>query len=389
MAELIDLIYEAALDQSVWPLVTERLADLTGAAVCQISIFDVPEQASFNIDRRLPPEALRQYTDHWVHHNPLVKAGLRQPVGRVLSMHDLIPKDELLHTPIYNEFFAPLQLEERLGASLINDRSLWAAFAIWRSAEQGAFDCSVGNLLNTLIPHLKRALRLSFRLSELTTMRNASMELLNQLQQPLLLVDSACHILFSNPAAEEILANPAEGGLRRDLEGVLHAQRYTDTLTLHKLAAATARCDADSETYAGGHLCLTRGCDRTPISVVVVPLRRQICWLARGYPTAILFVFDPERVCDPTTETLRQEFSFTTTEAAVALEILKGQGLKFAARNLGVSPTTIRTHLNALFHKTGTRRQAEFVRVLLQRSCAVGKAHKRPREFHLRHTAEK
>jgi DNA-binding CsgD family transcriptional regulator len=86
----------------------------------------------------------------------------------------------------------------------------------------------------------------------------------------------------------------------------------------------------------------------------------------------MLFVSDPERTIDPTADSLRQEFGLTAAEAAVAKEILNGRGLKVAARSLGVSPTTVRTHLTAVFSKTCTQRQAELVRVLLQRSCQIG-----------------
>src|ERR1700739_1320995 len=100
LVELIGLIYEAGRDQNIWPVVTERLADLTGADACQISMFDVAAQISINIETRLPPEAVQHYANYWVYHNPLIKPGLRQPVGKLLSMYNLLPKEDLVRTPI-------------------------------------------------------------------------------------------------------------------------------------------------------------------------------------------------------------------------------------------------------------------------------------------------
>jgi DNA-binding CsgD family transcriptional regulator len=369
LVELLGLIYEAAQDQSIWPLVTERLADLTGAEVCQISMFDIAAQTLANIDTRLPPEAVRNYADYWVYHNPLIKPGLRQPVGRLISMYTLVPRDELVRTTIYNEFFAPMRLEEKLGASLINDSSHWAAFGIWRSAHKSAFDRSVEELLQMVVPHLQRALRCNLQLSKLATMRKASEEVLDRLQQPSLVVDALCRVLFANQAAEEILAD--RHSVRRDREGVLRAAKHAETVALHQLVAATAAHKHDDVKCDSRRLRLMRGEGRPTLNVLVAPLPKQESWLVSRQPAAVLFFFDPERFCDPTAETLRQEFGFTVAEATVALEILNGRGLKFAAQRLGVSPTTIRTHLTALFHKTATTRQAELVRVLLQRGGSV------------------
>jgi hypothetical protein len=104
--ELIGLIYEAALDRSVWAIVADPLADLMGATVCQISSYDGKTGAADEIAPRVPPEASRSYLDDWVQHNPFVEAGLRHPVGEVFATNDLVAKSEFARTAIYNEFFA-------------------------------------------------------------------------------------------------------------------------------------------------------------------------------------------------------------------------------------------------------------------------------------------
>jgi DNA-binding CsgD family transcriptional regulator len=62
---------------------------------------------------------------------------------------------------------------------------------------------------------------------------------------------------------------------------------------------------------------------------------------------------------------LRRRFDLTFTEAALAVEILRGDGRKAAARRCGISDATAKTHLANIFEKTGTHRQAELVRFLL------------------------
>jgi DNA-binding CsgD family transcriptional regulator len=68
---------------------------------------------------------------------------------------------------------------------------------------------------------------------------------------------------------------------------------------------------------------------------------------------------------------IQQDYGLTRMEAVVALQLLNNQGLKAVAAHLGIAPTTVRTHLTAVFDKTGTRRQVDLVRLLLQNGRLV------------------
>jgi DNA-binding CsgD family transcriptional regulator len=58
-------------------------------------------------------------------------------------------------------------------------------------------------------------------------------------------------------------------------------------------------------------------------------------------------------------------------EAAVALEIAKGDGRGAAAKRLGLSQNTVRTHLSAIFDKLGIHRQAQLTRLVQSLSSAA------------------
>ena len=70
---------------------------------------------------------------------------------------------------------------------------------------------------------------------------------------------------------------------------------------------------------------------------------------------------------------LREAFGLTEAEITVAARLAVGTGgLKSIAASLGVSVSTIRTHLQRAFDKTGTHRQAELVRLLLTHESGLG-----------------
>jgi DNA-binding NarL/FixJ family response regulator len=49
----------------------------------------------------------------------------------------------------------------------------------------------------------------------------------------------------------------------------------------------------------------------------------------------------------------------------VAIRLIQGDGIKPIAESMCLSAGTVRTHVQHIFDKTGTHRQAELVRTLL------------------------
>jgi DNA-binding CsgD family transcriptional regulator len=63
---------------------------------------------------------------------------------------------------------------------------------------------------------------------------------------------------------------------------------------------------------------------------------------------------------------LKSRFDLTPAEARIVLRLVAGDSLQSAAKALGVTYGTVRTHLKAVFQKTGACRQAELVIVVIQ-----------------------
>jgi DNA-binding CsgD family transcriptional regulator len=56
------------------------------------------------------------------------------------------------------------------------------------------------------------------------------------------------------------------------------------------------------------------------------------------------------------------------------IEMVWGEGLQASADVLGISLTTARTHLPHVFKKTGSRRQAELERLILQSQAGMSES---------------
>ena len=80
---------------------------------------------------------------------------------------------------------------------------------------------------------------------------------------------------------------------------------------------------------------------------------------------ALVLIIDPDDEPEPGLALVRRLYRLTEAEAQVALRVMHGANLKQVAEELSISHATVRTHLQHVFDKTGTHRQAELVRLLL------------------------
>lgn len=79
---------------------------------------------------------------------------------------------------------------------------------------------------------------------------------------------------------------------------------------------------------------------------------------------AALFVRRAALVASATSQVIGETFKLTPTELRVLLAIIEVGGIPEVATAFGVADTTVRTHVNRLFEKTGATRQADLVKLV-------------------------
>ena len=133
------------------------------------------------------------------------------------------------------------------------------------------------------------------------------------------------------------------GMLRQALAGTALGDRPMAGLSLH-LAAR------DGSHYVGHLVPLTAGRRKT---------------FGAGYEAcAVLFVSKAAIDTIVAPDLIRKLFKLTPAELRVFLSIVEVGGVPDVAKSMGVAETTIKTHLARIFTKTGTKRQADLVRLV-------------------------
>ena len=82
-------------------------------------------------------------------------------------------------------------------------------------------------------------------------------------------------------------------------------------------------------------------------------------------PVVLAYLTDTRRRAPLSADMLSAVFALTPTEALVAGHLALGLRPDEVASRMGVSPTTVAFHLRNIFGKTGTKRQADLVALLL------------------------
>jgi DNA-binding CsgD family transcriptional regulator len=111
---------------------------------------------------------------------------------------------------------------------------------------------------------------------------------------------------------------------------------------------------------------LSRPSGAQALLLTVIPVRQTGFGDRPAQSRVAIFIVDPEHDAAPVSALLQELFGLTAAEAGFAVEIARGDGIQAAARRRSISDTTARTHLARIFEKTGTRRQAELARLLVQ-----------------------
>ncbi|HEX3495857.1 MAG TPA: LuxR C-terminal-related transcriptional regulator [Methylocella sp.] len=365
LSALIDLTYEAVLDSDLWSAVLIKLADAVGAAHVVMPSVDWRANIFATIAPRDDPDLVASYKEYWAFRDPLLWRATFRPVGEIYTLDSLMPREEFFATPVFNEWWRPAQYSlATAGTNLVAEDQFSALICISNAPGKDSLADEQLRLFEAVARHIGRAVRINRQLWKLDLANLAATERIEMLPEGAMLADASGRVVLANAVAKAML--DARDGI------FLCDGRLAVAGSLDALQKLVASCAGRSAGIGGpgGELNVPRDLPQSPLHVTVAPLLSDIRlpdvpWIGFGSPVAIVTVTDRDRDRRRRQMNLRRRFDLTFKEAALAAEILKGDGRKAAARRCGISDASAKTHLTNIFEKTGTHRQAELVRCLL------------------------
>ncbi len=359
LSDLISVVYDAAIDQSLWETAIERVAYFVGGVGAGLFCKDVDAQHVNSPHRAgivwpLPIALFRPIYPSAVGH---FLGEIEQPIATA----DLMPYDELTATALYREWAHPQGLIDFVSAVLDRSATSVALFGVFRHERDGFVDDETRHRMRLVAPHIRRAILIArmfdLRIAEAGTFADT----LDGLDAGLCLVDERGRIIHANAPGQAILD---ARDILCDVGGRLAACDAEVNQTLREVFAAAGEGDAalgtkgiavpligkDGERYIAHALPLTSGARR----------RAGLAYTA----VAALFVRKTALAMSSRSEVIGKVFRLTPTELRVLLAIVEVGGVPEVAAALGVADTTVRTHVGRLFEKTGVKRQADLVKLV-------------------------
>ena len=359
LLSLIDGIYGAAADTTGWPVILQRIADAFDAGEASLSAVSTTA-VPWLVAPRTDPKFIESYGAHFHPLNMFWQRSSRLPVGTVATDSMLLPRETLQASEFYNDWSRPQGYLSVMGATLLVEDGWRVEFVVPGKHEFGPKQIK---LYHAIAPHLARAVQLTHRLGRAEMERAVAADALDRQSQALVVVNSESRVLFANRAANALFGN----GLSLH-DGTLRVGVNGQTAELQRMVAGCAKADLGN---SGGHIAISRGPGRSAVSLLIIPAKSQPGWLASRHPCAMIFVTDPEAISTPEASFLQKQFGLTPAEAVLARELLNGDGIEAAAKRIGIGVPTARTHLRRVLAKTGTSRQAELVRLMLNSDSRV------------------
>lgn len=359
LSDLIGIVYDAAIDPSLWQLTLERVALFVGGSGAGLFCKDVgvPHAAiphSVGFERPLPVALFQQIYSAAEGH---FLGDLEVPIATT----DLMPFADYAQTDFYRQWAEPQGLVDFLSAVLDRTVISSAIFGVFRHKRNGMVDDYARRQMRLIAPHIRRAVLIGrlfeFKAAEVATF----VDTLDGLGAGMYLVDAAGRLIHANAAGNAILgtsdilssvggrlaANDAQ--VDRALRDVFAAAGQGDAALGNK-GIAVPLIGSDGERYVAHALPLTSGARR----------RAGVVYTA----AAALFVRKATLAVSSAPQAIGSAFKLTPTELRVLLAIVEVGGIPEVAIAFGVADTTIRTHVSRLFEKTGTARQADLVKLV-------------------------
>lgn len=364
---LIELIYAAVSDPSQWSRLLQGLAEAAKAhGVLLRQVNPRTAQVCFSETLGYDDRYIQAYRDYYVHLDPYRELLLSKPVGSILAT-DWDPGTSIqtrLNTEYFNDYDRPQDRIHVLGSTLARSEHQFTYLGLHRGARSHAFTARDRQLLQLTLPHLAQAVRLCGLLAQSRQRQTLAEAALDCLRIAVFLTDAAGRPFHLNRAAEALLSKTR--ALTVGATGLTLARAADNARLLQMITSAAAVTDGKG-TQGGGDLLALAPDGWSALHLWVTPLSRAHLDLPLHVPPtcAAVFASIPGKVSLPWRR-VAVHHGLTPAEARLAVALAEGLSLEEAAAKLKVSINTVRSQLQAVFAKTGIRRQAELTAMLLQ-----------------------
>jgi DNA-binding CsgD family transcriptional regulator len=361
--DIVGDIYDCAIEPERWPPTLKRIVDYVDADCAWLNFYDLHKpQLGWGAAWGMDPEVVRSYDDRLHAVNPMLSAGWFADIGEPYTAQSLMG-DDFFSTRFYKEWVAPNGWHDAAITTLTKTPTRVSALTLPRRAARAQFTPRDLGRLRLLAPHMSRSVTIAYMLDDRALRDDMLSATLDLLAVWIVLVDAEARIVHANRAGA------------RHLDEAQAVRRSGDHLSARDPAAAAALRNAVAKaTQAGAALLLARTGIAVPIAGAGGDLAAWVLPLDSGLRNelassfsakAAVFLSELGNTAPLPGELFVRRYGVTPAECRVLMLLTQGMSPHDTADALGCSESTVRTHMQRLFTKTGTSGQPDLMRLAM------------------------
>jgi DNA-binding CsgD family transcriptional regulator len=366
--ELIRLIYQAALEPTSWVQVMGRLSHSLNAPAATLWTHDfsssgVTANDGGEVFRAVgfDPAFLGSYAEHYTYKNVWAQNEDTLAEGVAVTSEMLYPDRYLGATEFYGDWLRPQDLRHALGGIVARSQTLGVKISLLRPQRSGEFTDEECAFYKRLLPHFKQACALNQHLHAERLARAAQISSGQWAERSshlaMLAVTASGALCHTNPKAE----------------AMLHANRWMAVRQMRLVAidphddtAWQAALKCVVATRQPSNLRFRQTAGQAPCCMTVIPLESSTeTWPDLHAPMFLCLITEGSNRRIASAAQLMSLFGLTRSEARLARDLAQGLSLDEHAEAEALKRSTVKTHLQKTFVKTGTDNQRDLIRLVL------------------------
>ncbi|MCD2176114.1 helix-turn-helix transcriptional regulator [Rhizobium sp. C4] len=350
--QIVDRAYEAAVVPDLWP----QLCDLVSAHVGAYStalITLAPDGPPRWTASDCIAEQMKVYETSGVaqrSRRPLI--GLERWPNMFMRDVDLLTPEELEDDPLRLELLEPIGLAWEMGGSFLEPSGSVFVYSQLNRTDNGPFSPHALMRMNKIKSDLARAGFLAARLG---------LKQAQSMTEGLEAIGLAGAVIGDN--GQVITANRQFADLSPRIRTASRNRLFFEDVSARSAYESALELVQAGKTAPVQSIPIAAKSDDPALVIQIIPVRRAARDIFNR-SCALVVVTPVVGVGPPDLRVICGLFDLTGAEAVVAQKLTAGFSVDEISAALRISKDTVRTHIKALFRKTGVNRQVQLVRLL-------------------------
>jgi DNA-binding CsgD family transcriptional regulator/PAS domain-containing protein len=346
---VIESLYSAAGGLRAWDDALAQLSDYCGAKASYINVLSKPKSTICLVGAHGHTQALIKRYQSYGHMIDPTNAQILANFGQPIHFNNLL-QQELGGKAFHREFIASRDTDHLLAIGLESEVGTMLV-KLSRDSKGQPFTNAAAARLEGIAHHLRQAVVIDRNFGQHRHTNSFATSIVNRLRAGVISLDGGMNVRFANQAAER-MANDGDPILLRNGQ-LSFVQREVNAAFLEFTRRAAASEGDWSATF--------------PLSSSDKPKRGRVwAWSKRPLTQEFALMILQDEIDENALKAmLNDNYDLSPSEVRTVIGVLTQNGLAAVAKHSGVSVETVRFHMKRIFAKTGTCRQSELVRVIV------------------------